>query len=153
MNLPFNPVCNYCDGNLLLTGWWSGSEMPLDIGDIFLCPRHGSRPIFGIFLISLPVSALCYRKLIQAVWPFICLKLEEMYENINRNWGFRETGPWTVFAPAAAILAKNSWVTSSGSRKPLPPPPPPPPLPQQCWKILHFCELKDQKITDFQHCK
>ena len=43
------------------------------------------------------------------------------------------------------ILAKNSWDTSSGSRKPLPP--------QQCWKILHFCELKDQKITDFQHCK
>ena len=45
----------------------------------------------------------------------------------------------------ATILAKNSWDTSSGSRKPLPP--------QQCWKILHFRELKDQKITDFQHCK
>ena len=67
----------------------------------------------------------------------------EHYKHVGKNFD----GLTVIYDPQTTptILVKNSWDTSSGSRKPLPP--------QQCWKILHFCELKDQKITDFQHCK
>ena len=67
----------------------------------------------------------------------------QQYNSDPSNKNNFEASNKTALIPT--ILAKNSWATSSGSRKPLPP--------QQCWKILHFCELKDQKITDFQHCK
>ena len=77
---------------------------------------------------------------------FCELKDQKITDFQHCKWGEGEivySGPRLL--SRIAILAKNSWDTSSGSRKPLPP--------QQCWKILHFCELKDQKITDFQHCK